>query len=97
VHVLVRAQDVLRRSNEPVQEAIDKSPAAAKGLLLMALEAEKQSMDLSFLSYQDLKRAITISLKTRLETLQVPDAASIVKMMEGRLVRDQSLLFMLTI
>jgi hypothetical protein len=78
-------------------KAIDKSPAAAKGLLLMAIEAEEQSMDVSFLRFQDLKRAITRSLKTRLEKLQVPDAVSITKMMGERLVKDQSLLVMLSL
>jgi hypothetical protein len=77
--------------------AIGRSPAAAKGLLLTALEAEKESMAAPFLSVMDFKRLITRSLLTRLNLLQVPDSANIVKQLEDRMVKDQSLLVMLAI
>ncbi len=72
---------------------IDKSPSAAKGLLLVSIGEENLGTINSF----SLNQAITTTLKSKLETLNLTNANEITDNLSREIVKNQSLFFIISI
>lgn len=76
---------------------INKSPEAAKGLLLLSIEAAEKEVNTLMPDFTTLHDAILVDLKDRLEQLGIGDVQHIIDVLASDLVDHQSLLVMLSL
>lgn len=76
---------------------INKSPGALKGLLLVIFQSEREGSGEKPLRLSDLKHAITVGLRSRLEQLGIKDAIAITKQFSDEVTQNQSVLIMMSV
>ncbi len=76
---------------------IDRSPAAAKGLLLLSLEKEFGEIGLFVLNFDSLMHLMDNKFKVTLATLGIQDCEAISTIMKETIIANQSLFLMMSL
>ncbi len=76
---------------------INKSSSAAKGLLLLAMEAREEQTGRNSVSLLDLMDIINTTLKNRLESLKVPDYEKAIEKLLAEVKKNQYMILMMII
>ena len=76
---------------------IDKSPDAAKGLLLLSIDEAEKATNTASADFKTLHDAVVVNLKNRLEQIGISDVKQIVNELADYLVKNQSLFVMLSL
>ena len=81
--------------SEILAENLQISPTAIRGLIKLSIKDQcGPFIDLSQISYDDLKRSIQITLKERLLRLNIDNALELVDLLLSELKKNQSLITM---
>ncbi|MGV9171115.1 MAG: hypothetical protein ACOC44_08245 [Promethearchaeia archaeon] len=87
--------EIIKVLGKELAEHIEISPAAARGLIKLALKDEFDPFKpFEEFSYTELKKAIQHSLNSRLKKLQIKNRKKIIKLMKKELKENQSLITM---
>ena len=98
--VLLTSRDIMslvELLGEQLAKEIQKKPAAAKGFLLMAIQSYLKVKGKISFSIKDFRRFINTTLKRRLEKVTNSDVGRAIQSLETTLLRNQSLLFMMSL
>nr|MDO8110148.1 hypothetical protein [Candidatus Sigynarchaeota archaeon] len=76
---------------------IQKTPSAAKGLLLMVFQEHQEKLGTYALVFSELKNVIATTLKSYLVRMGIKDADAITSEMQDELAKNQAMLVMMTI